>query len=546
MCGIFGVISGQKIGNEVDIIRSGFFNKSRGPERTVTICLEDAVLMFHRLAINNLSHACDQPFIYVDGSQTHYVLCNGEIYNYKNLISKYCLEGIIETDCEVIFPLWKHFNYNFKHLNNALLGEYSFVIVTIDTRLGLSPEEQKIETIRMATDSSSVRPLFYVVDEEQNVIGFSSLLKGLTSLDFINKNKIKRIHSGEMIEIHMDNRKIGRHTQMIYSPDLNLRALTYPLENTESLRRMIVETLESCVLTRLQSDREVGCLLSGGLDSSLVAAIAANELKKYNVKLRTFSIGMKGGTDLEYARKVADHIESIHTEVIFTAEEGLSVWEEVIRTCETYDITTIRASVGQYLLGRWISENTDIKVVLNGDGADEAQMGYIYYYNAPNAIEAHKDSMRLIDNIYLYDGLRVDRNISRWGLEARVPYLDKRFVELYKVIHPNVKRPMKGERMEKSLIRESFMENREGILPEEVMMRRKEAFSDGVSSKEKSWYKVIQEYVKREKGMEEREWYKREFEREFGEEVRGIIPYYWMPQWVDGVDDPSARELKNY
>ena len=546
MCGIFGVVSAQKIGNEVDIIRSGFFNKSRGPERTLIACLEDAVLMFHRLAINNTSHDCDQPFVYVDGPRTHYVMCNGEIYNYKNLTTKHYLEGIIDTDCEVIFPLWKRFNYNLKHLNNALVGEYSFVIITIDTRNGLSPEEQRVESIRMCTDTSSVRPLFYVVDEQQNIVGFSSLLKGLTSLDFINKSKIKRIHSGEMIEIHFDNGKIGRHTQSIYSPDLNLRALTYPLEHSDSLKRTIVETLEACVISRLQSDREIGCLLSGGLDSSLVAAIAANELKKYNIQLRTFSIGMKGGTDLEYAKKVADHIESIHTEVLFTEEEGLSMLEEVIKTCETYDITTIRASVGQYLLGRWISENTDIKVVLNGDGADEAQMGYIYYYNAPNAIEAHKDSMRLIDNIYLYDGLRVDRNISRWGLEARVPYLDKRFVELYKVIHPNVKRPIVGERMEKNLIREAFMENREGILPEEVLMRRKEAFSDGVSSKEKSWYKVIQEYVKREKGMEEREWYKREFDREFGEEVRAIIPYYWMPQWVDGVDDPSSRELKNY
>jgi asparagine synthase (glutamine-hydrolysing) len=164
----------------------------------------------------------------------------------------------------------------------------------------------------------------------------------------------------------------------------------------------IHDKLESAVKKRyLNTERPIACLLSGGLDSSLVAAIASMEMKNRGMKLRTFSIGMEGGTDLKYARLVADHIDSEHTEVIFTPEEGLSVLEDVIKTCETYDTTTIRASVGQYLLARWISQNTNIKVVLNGDGADECMMGYLYNYYSPSHIDSHNDCLRLLDEIHL-------------------------------------------------------------------------------------------------------------------------------------------------
>ncbi len=190
--------------------------------------------------------------------------------------------------------------------------------------------------------------------------------------------------------------------------------------------------------TRLQSDRPIGCLLSGGLDSSLVASVTANILKKQGKTLKTFSIGMKEGTDIIFAREVAAHIGSDHTEFLYEPEDGLESIKDVIRVTETFDITTIRASVGQYLLAKKISTETDVIVVLNGDGADECQMGYLYFYLAPNAAEAKKDRDRLVQEIHLYDGLRVDRNISHFGLEARVPFLDERFVNLYYKISPEL------------------------------------------------------------------------------------------------------------
>ena len=197
------------------------------------------------------------------------------------------------------------------------------------------------------------------------------------------------------------------------------------------LYQLIVNTFKEAVRSRLLSDRPIGCLLSGGLDSSLVASVASHLLKEQGKSLKTFSIGMKEGTDIVYAREVAEHIGSDHTEFIYEAEEGLKSLKEVIAVTETFDITTIRASVGQYLLAKRISSETDAVVILNGDGADECQMGYLYFYLAPTPEEAKRDRDRLVQEIHLYDGLRVDRNIAHFGLEARVPFLDERFVDLY-------------------------------------------------------------------------------------------------------------------
>jgi asparagine synthase (glutamine-hydrolysing) len=337
-----------------------------------------------------------------------------------------------------------------------------------------------------------------------------------------------------------------------YIQNIDKVGLLNPLTDIENVKLKVIATLENAVINRLNSDRPIGCLLSGGLDSSLVAGIAARELKDKGMKLKTFSIGMTGGTDLKYARMVADYIDSEHTEVIFTPEEGLSVLEDVIKTTETFDITTIRASVGQYLLSKWISQNTDIKVILNGDGADECQMGYLYNYYSPSHIESHKDCIRLLDNIHLYDGLRVDRCISRWGLEARVPYLDKNFVNLYKIIHPNLKMPIRGERMEKWLIRSAF--ERSKLIPKEVLWRIKEAFSDGVSNTENSWFSILQKhtipsynkvYIHCPPISNESRYYREIFEKIFGDEVSHVIPYFWMPKWIQS-NDPSARTLPLY
>ena len=541
------------------IIRAGYNLKPRGPERSKIINTNDSILMFHRLSIMDTSHIYDQPFVYseTEKNETYYVLINGEIYNYKELCKEYDLFPYT-NDSSIIYPLFKKLNYDFHKLNNILNGEYSLTIIKYETR-GLDYKNNTLSSIWMSVDLCSVRPLFYCIDTKNNVVAFSSLLKGLTSISsfLIDHTKIKRLDGGEYVYITFKDNKINTETHSQWKRDLNLSALIKPLETNGELYKRIVETLETAVISRLQSDRPIGCLLSGGLDSSLVASIAARELKKSGRKLRTFSIGMDGGTDLKYAKMVSEWIESDHTEIIFHEEEGLNSLLDVISTCETYDITTIRASTAQYLLAKWISTNTDIKVILNGDGADECQMGYLYYHLSPSSIEAHKDSMKLIDNIHYFDGLRVDRNLSRWGLEARVPFLDKNFVELYKQILPSTKRPGEGK-IEKFLIRDAFQTYRNDLLPKEVLWRVKEAMSDGISKKEKSWYITIQEYInsrfKIDKDKEysylppisnESRFYRECFESEFGENVVRIIPYFWMPNWIAS-NDPSARTLKIY
>lgn len=542
MCGIYGYL----LSNNTDISElhhAGYSSKNRGPERTLTHHTEDMFLMFHRLAIMNTSPLLDQPHIYSDEKDTYYyVMCNGEIYNYETLCKRF-LDAITLNDTSCIYPLFQAFNYDFKKLNNELNGEYSLVILKVINN--------KLSECWMSTDPYSVRPLFICSDKEYVV--FSSLLLGISKSPNIDKTKVRRLGGGEMIQFTFKDGVLYSEYSSSYQTDLSQVGLLNPLTKIEEIKPQLVFSLESAVTRRLNSDRPIGCLLSGGLDSSLVASIACRELKEKGQKLRTFSIGMTGGTDLYYARMVADYIESDHTEVIFTPEEGLSVIEDVIKTTETFDITTIRASVGQYLLAKWISQNTDIKVLLNGDGADECQMGYLYNYYSPSHIESHKDCIRLLDEIHLYDGLRVDRCISRWGLEARVPYLDKTFANLCKRIHPKIKMPSKEEgKIEKWLIRSAFSKYLE--IPNEVLWRVKEAFSDGVSKKEKSWYKIIEESIKTSQTImythcppisHESAWYREVFEREFGSEVVNVIPHFWMPKWIKS-NDPSARTLSVY
>jgi asparagine synthase (glutamine-hydrolysing) len=305
----------------------------------------------------------------------------------------------------------------------------------------------------------------------------------------------------------------------------------------------------------MQSERPLGALLSGGLDSSLVAGIAAKLLSEENKRLTTFSIGMDAESpDIKYARKVADHINSIHHEIIIPVEIWIENLKNVIRQIETYDITTIRASTGQYLLAKWISENTDIKVLLNGDGADELESGYLYFYNAPGATGAHNENLRLLENIHYYDVLRVDRGISAWGLEARVPFLSKDFVDLYLSIDKNLRHPLKGEgsRIEKYLIRNAFTD--EDLIPSGVLWRKKEAFSDGVSHVKKSWFEYIKEYIEAQVSDEEfakhiidfpskeAYWYKKIYSSYYP--VSNNFLRYWMPKWSNETKDPSARVLK--
>lgn len=553
MCGIWAIIGDL---SSIDLnanLRAFYMMQSRGPDASRVESGRSYAIGFHRLAINDLTFHGQQPFIqFYDGD--HYMLiCNGEIYNAEKIKDKYSLQTSSSSDCAVILPLFHHLKYDFIALNKILHGEYALVIIKIPSHT-TTPM-----SFWASTDPLSVRPLFVAYNDNQT-ISFSSLLQGLTMI----KGDISRLGQGCFVQGTYEAGNLikvqGKYAQHFsYSPDCS--SFAYCLETNE-LYTKIVDTLFKCVERRLKSDVPIGCLLSGGLDSSLIAAIASRILAKSGKKLKTFCIGMDGSTDIDFSNKVAHHIGSEHTNIYFTPEEGLSVISDVLKATETFDITTIRASVGQYLASKYIRKNTDVRVLLNGDGADECQMGYLYFYYAPSDEEAQNESLKLVNNIHIYDGLRVDRCVSYNGLEARVPFLDKEFVELFVNIHPHLKRPCKDkDRIEKFLIRKAFevIFQDDPILPHEVLWRQKEAFSDGVSSKSKSWYLDVKAHIEEkvaDDGLQkawkhlppptkEALYYRYIFESLFGERSACVIPKYWLPSWID-TDEPSARTLTVY
>jgi asparagine synthase (glutamine-hydrolysing) len=276
----------------------------------------------------------------------------------------------------------------------------------------------------------------------------------------------------------------------------------------------------------------------------------------------TYSIGLEGSVDLKYAKIVAEYLGTKHTEIILTENDFLSVIPEVIEKIESYDTTSVRASIGNYLLGKYIKENSDAKVIFNGDGSDELTGGYLYFHKAPNSIKFDIECRRLLDDIHLFDVLRSDRSISANGLEARTPFLDKQFVSVVRSIDPFFLKPVKGERMEKYILRHAFDDG--NTLPPEVLWRRKEAFSDGVSTPEKAWFQEIQDRVLKvvPKDWErkatlsysnhltprtaEEFYYRFLFTSYYGLTAIKILPYRWMPRWSPETTDPSARTLEIY
>jgi asparagine synthase (glutamine-hydrolysing) len=533
MCGIFGILGYSSVYE--NILTSFQKLQSRGPDMSSIFMKDDVFIGFHRLAINDLSISGMQPFVYTENDETVIVACNGEIYNHSSLIETYNLNVTSSSDCAVIYPLFKALDHDFVRLNKELNGEYALAIIRI----------QKHDTIYyLSTDPLSVRPLFFGIEKDH--LYFSSLQKGLL---FTQSTRMKQGHFLE------GSLKSGKHFYATYL--YTLPHTMYSFED-DNLYYDIVSTFRFCVKKRIQNmDTNFACLLSGGLDSSLVSAIA----QRYsNTPINTFTIGVEGSPDVLYAEKVAKHIGSNHKTIYIDLDDSVKYINEVIETLETYDITTIRASVGQYILAKHIANHTDIKVILNGDGADEVQMGYLYFFNAPSIDDADKEQQRLLSNIHLYDGLRVDRCIANSGLEARVPFLDYEFVFLYKSIEASLKVPSyKG--IEKYLIRKAFehVYKNEPILPADVLWRKKEAFSDGISKQENSWYSILQNHFNQlisDKEFEDHRYnydvvpptkeayyYRKVYESLFPNQVH--IKEYWMPKWSQ-TNDPSARTLTIY
>jgi asparagine synthase (glutamine-hydrolysing) len=521
----------------------------RGPDQTSLLSMSfgniDISLTFHRLAIVDIKNG-NQPFEYEDGDRRIMLVANGEIYNYRELIEKYGLDTT--SDCEVILRLYKDIGIERTVLE--LDGEFAFVLIDI---LDINTPSEKNINIYIVRDRFGVRPLFVGRDASCQNLYFSSELKGIPVQAHSMHVSPRKITSVYFLE-----ERIILNAKEYYSVGDNASDFKYNTEG-EQLYDAVRESLIKSVRDRMYSERPLGCLLSGGLDSSLIAGIASRILLEKNQKLNTFSIGMsRNSPDVIYARMVAEYIGSIHTEVIVPENEWLDALPKIIYQIETYDTTTIRASTGQYLLAKWISENTEVKVLLNGDGSDELASGYLYFYNAPDACAAHNENIRLLQNIHYYDVLRVDRGISAHGLEARVPFLSHHFVDMYLSIDPALRNPIKGSRIEKYLLRKSFESL--CIIPSEVLWRKKEAFSDGVSLREKSWYEIIEESIVDDGAADayvyvgsvlpqtkESKYFRRLFDH-FYPQKHNILETneYWLPKWSGTVQNPSARVLSVY
>lgn len=533
MCGIFCSISKNPISSSVS--RDCFNNlKHRGPDSSSFISFPyldyEICLGFHRLAIIDIENG-EQPFTANRGNNKIYLLCNGEIYNYKQLIEKYNLTTT--SDCQVILEMYLK-NKTIYEIVEELDGEFAFVLLEI--KEGEGKDNTKID-IFYGRDRFGIRSLFYHIDET----GFycASEMKGLPN------KKGEQVQPRKVYNYNLYNESVYTYYHIGKKFELIV----------DNVYKKLRKSLENSVKLRLQSERKVGVLLSGGVDSSLICGIASKILAEDNLKLHTFSIGLEDDApDIINARKVAEHIGSIHHEIIIPVETWLDSLKDVIKQIETYDITTIRASTPQYLLAKWISENSDCKVILNGDISDEICGSYLYFYNSPSSDDFHVECLKLLNQIHNYDVLRVDRTLTAFGLEARVPYGSHEYVDLYLSIDKNSRMPIKNKRMEKYILRRSFDEGDKSIIPLSVLYRQKDAFSDGCSNKRKSWYEYIQEYVDDKVTNEEFEkygnvhkskealFYYKVF-KEFYPDTNLNVEM-WMPKWTsEHNNDPSARKL---
>lgn len=520
MCSIMGYCDQRAT---LEAFKSGFEQTiSRGPDNSRIVDTGNGLLGFHRLSIMGLTPSGMQPF----RLNNNYVVCNGEIYGFeklKNILSsKYTFES--DSDCEILLPLYNEYGTD---MFSMLDAEFACIIYDGDRKEYIA-----------ARDPIGIRPLYYGYDK-QGIILFASEPKNLVGL----AEKIMPFPPGHYY----------KNGEFICYCNIT-KVDTFCEDNLETVCNNIHDKLVAGVEKRLVADAKVGFLLSGGLDSSLVCAIAA---KKSQKPIETFAIGMsEDAIDLKYAKQVADYIGSNHHEIIITKEDVLSSLETVIHLLGTFDITTIRASMGMYLICRAIHEQTDIRVLLTGEISDEL-FGYKYTDFAPDADAFQKESEKRVSELHMYDVLRADRCISVNSLEARVPFGDIDFVKYVMSVDPEKKLNKYGKG--KYLLRHAF----EGdYLPDEILWREKAAFSDAVGHSMVDYLKeyaescyTAEEYVtKRSKYSHAQPFTKesllyREIFEKFYPEQSEMIADFWMPnkEWEGcNVDDPSARVLSNY
>lgn len=467
MCGIVGIFN---ISSEPEQLRSQVLTMSRrirhrGPDWSGIYVGKTAILAHERLSIVDPASG-GQPLKSPDGKLILSV--NGEIYNHRAIRNGICKDYPFQTgsDCEVILALYQKKGIDFLE---DLNGIFAFALY-----------DEENDRFLIARDSIGVIPL-YMGSDDAGRIYVASELKALEG--FCSEYK-------PFLPGHYYDSRSGRMERW-YKRDWE------QYDNVKDNSADIAELREALcqsVQRQLMSDVPYGVLLSGGLDSSIVSAVAkryaARRVETDNTReawwpqLHSFAVGLKGAPDLEAARKVADYIGTVHHEINFTIQEGLDALRDVIYYIETYDVTTVRASTPMYLLARVI-KSMGIKMVLSGEGADEIFGGYLYFHKAPNAQAFHEECVRKISKLHLYDCLRANKSLSAWGVEGRVPFLDKEFMDVAMRINPEAKMAKNGK-MEKWVLRKAF----EDMLPESVAWRQKEQFSDGVGY---SWIDVLKQ-----------------------------------------------------
>ncbi len=459
MCSILGILD---LRSDPAALRTQALDLSRrmrhrGPDWSGVYANERAILVHERLAIVGVDSGA-QPLLSPDGQQA--LAVNGEIYNHRQL--RAALEGDYafqtHSDCEVILPLYAKFGHDFL---NQLEGMFAFVLW----------DDARNQWL-VARDPIGIIPLYYGHDAHGNLY-FASELKALAPVC----KEAREFPPG-----HYWAKGDSEPTRYYHPGWREFDSVKDGPTDRAALRA----AFEAAVKSHMMSDVPYGVLLSGGLDSSLVAAIA----KKYAARrveedekteawwpqLHSFAVGLKESPDLKAAREVAAHIGTVHHEFHFTVQEGIDALSDVVYHLETYDVTTIRASTPMYLMARRIRA-MGIKMVLSGEGSDELFGGYLYFHKAPDAKSLHEETVRKLDALHLFDCLRANKSMSAWGVEARVPFLDRGFIDVAMSLNPEVKLSGKQRgRIEKQFLREAFA----GYLPDRILWRQKEQFSDGV------------------------------------------------------------------
>lgn len=569
MCGIWGFITkNNHTPKELKNIYESFHNiKERGPDNSHLKEFNEFMnifIGFHRLAIVDVNNESNQPRpIFHSEKVTSYITCNGEIYNYQRIISKYKFKPQTKSDAEAIVYLFE--NMGIDRMLDEIDGEFAIAIFEID-------KEGRI-ALHLMRDHMGIRPMYYAMSEDGMSVAYSSELRGLT-YNFGEPNAQQIVPNPQQvvpgvrysfqwkIEKETGEIKFKHWKKQFYK----FNEIPSTIKDVSVAKKIINMAFRTSVRARLMAKRPLGAFLSGGVDSSLMCALAAEMLRPKNLTLKTFSIGLAGSTDEIYAKKVSKHIGSVHTHILVKKEDLIDILEKTVMICGTFDTKTIRSAVALHLMCKYVHEKTDIIVVLTGDGSDCLFGGYMYMKNAPSDKEFHLECVRRLREMYLYDLLKGDRCIADNQLEGRLPYLDRTLMHSVLAVDAGLRTPQYDERhksfIEKWLLRASFEDD--NLLPNDVLWRKKEHFSDGVSSEENSWYSMVQEIANEkysdEVFEEEKKKYthlppqskqqlliRKIFEKYYGKGAEKSTTGYWLPKWhQEVITEPSARLLRSY